>query len=448
MPLCLLETFILVTVYIAILKRIENPVINQIQGIDLIATNDDIQAIFRCRKQIARIRRNSLIIFLICASLPITCVYIAARHDNIAELGPAYFASSYIFTFLGCYLWIKRRSDHNPLGNLSDLTKDDVLKAPGDYALFLRSFEKDDYTPEIIIRKRAASLPCFSEYHFTRILSQYRTVYAVGMTKEIEAPTGAKRVYLSDRDWKKDVLELMEQARFIIILLDDRPSCVWEMEQSTRMLAKTLFIVDDVEKYQSAARALVDTLRLLPLPESSSTPIALHTYDGTEFSMYPFEHNKRSYRGILKVFIENKLKQKFRGSLLKRLADNRFAQTVFTWVIIACLTMLLDASFHEQHGRLADDTALMVQFFLLAAIYYGFFTNTFRGMVSYVRKTVRWLLLIVASIACAELFAHHAGEFHILVRTTCILVFLPTFALVYHKVILRGVSKTHPSGKS
>lgn len=164
------------------------------------------------------------------------------------------------FPILGYVYLVSGKNLLRMLGNISTFTKDVFLGQTNEYALYLRGFETDDYTSEAkyiarekdvlrrLKRKRNGRLR-FSEYYFTRALQTRLPVCAVGMSKEVEAPAGAYRIYLEDATWKQDVRELMERAKEIYILVSDRPSCIWEIEQSLDMLHKTTFIVDDRGRY-------------------------------------------------------------------------------------------------------------------------------------------------------------------------------------------------------
>lgn len=165
-----------------------------------------------------------------------------------------------MFPILGYVYLVSGKNLLRMMGNISTFTKDVFLGQTNEYALYLRGFETDDYTSEAkyiarekdvlrrFKRKRNGRLR-FSEYYFTRALQTRLPVCAVGMSKEVEAPAGAYRIYLEDATWKQDVRELMERAKEIYILVSDRPSCIWEIEQSLDMLHKTTFIVDDRGRY-------------------------------------------------------------------------------------------------------------------------------------------------------------------------------------------------------
>lgn len=128
------------------------------------------------------------------------------------------------------------------------LLKNDIKE--DHYALFLRGFEKDKYTYDIRLRA-GREWDSFSEYHFVNLVNKFMRVYAVGITNEIEPAVGADRIYLSNESWQNDVIELMEKANMIIILINDKPNCRWEIEQSLKYRDKTLYIIDDVSKYEA-----------------------------------------------------------------------------------------------------------------------------------------------------------------------------------------------------
>ena len=66
--------------------------------------------------------------------------------------------------------------------------------------------------------------------------------YAVGMTKELNSPIGAERIYLNDAEWESEVMDLMTKASLIVILLNDSQSCIWEICKSNQFKNKVVFI--------------------------------------------------------------------------------------------------------------------------------------------------------------------------------------------------------------
>lgn len=189
---------------------------------------------------------------------------------NIVFPGP-YDQLMYSITGIGIVIfrYVKDKKFESLIGNISTWNKDDFLSNNKRYVLFLRGFASDNYSSVDVLNKKVSS-DCFSEYLFVRILNQKIRVCAIGMSKEVDAPVGATRIYVNDGTWKEDVRELMEVAQYIYILVDDRPSCVWEIYQSEKMLDKTLFLVDNKTKYKNARNFLVNEYGKSFLPEIPS----------------------------------------------------------------------------------------------------------------------------------------------------------------------------------
>ncbi len=180
--------------------------------------------------------------------------------------------------FLCIHLFGKDKLYANLMGNVSTYDRQSFLSKTPSFFLYLRGFNRDSYESEDRLKKKTdngRTLPKFSEYFFCKLLSRKGPVCAIGMTKEMEAPIGAVRVYVDDSTWMKDVQEMMEKAQGIFILVNDSPSCIWEIEQGLEMLDKTVFIVDDIEKYETT-RSVVSR----SFPYSLKLPAINHGRDG------------------------------------------------------------------------------------------------------------------------------------------------------------------------
>lgn len=207
---------------------------------------------------------------------------------------------------------------HNRLvGNISTLTKEQFLEERTRFNLYLRSFEKDNYSKKLSLSKPSIGEK-FSEYWFIEVLRLKKATCAVGMTKETDSPLGATRIYLDDENWKRDVLELMEKADNICILVDDRPSCVWEIEQTSTLLQKTTFIIDDANKYNNAKKNTNNiTLPDLPKDQQKTRNFFYIQYNNDGFVVSPFDNTIDGY-GRLTYTNINLLKRKIKISQLKR----------------------------------------------------------------------------------------------------------------------------------
>lgn len=183
------------------------------------------------------------------------------------------------------WYFVSQKAAKRHLGNISTFSKDSFIQTYPRYALFLRAFEDDDYSRRHLFPRNK-----FSEYQFMRLLKTRIRVCAVGMTKELDSPDGAIRVYVNDKTWQEDVLELMEKAVTIYIHVNDRESCVWEIEHTANMKAKTIFIVTDQKKYmnvRSYLRGKID----LPAVSPEMT-------EGKLFFFLKFEDNAYKAKSI------------------------------------------------------------------------------------------------------------------------------------------------------
>ena len=124
---------------------------------------------------------------------------------------------------------------------------------------------------------------------------------AVGMTKEIDSPNGAIRLYLNDEKWKKDVLDLMQESLMIYILVDDRESCIWEIIQSRKFIDKTVFIVDNIDKYNSVMGAVKEDVSLPKIDNAllSKKQIAVVRYINEPFAVMFFDNSRKGYEKML-----------------------------------------------------------------------------------------------------------------------------------------------------
>ena len=188
------------------------------------------------------------------------------------------------------------------LDQVSDETIDTFLSRPRRFALYLRAFHNDRYSShgavEHLVCMDLAEVDSeddsFSEKDFADEMEKSINTYAVGMSKEVVHPDGARRIYLNDDTWQEDVLELMEAALRIIVLVENRESCIWELQQSIEMQEKAYFIVDDVEMYLEIKEELPLPLPSIPSCMLSSNHFIFHWQEG-RCVMLPFLNTKDDY---------------------------------------------------------------------------------------------------------------------------------------------------------
>lgn len=234
--------FLIIALYAGIVTLLQQPFSKKIQNAV------SIEEAIRTRKVYKIIRVLSIIIFFI---LNWACCFLMNYFDDrIAGVDIiAITQTAVVVTIMGHFLQqgIRSFSVFNPI---SIMTIDDMYKNKKKFSLYLRGFEKDAYCSLTEAQSSNDSSQGFSEFNFTKQMSKITPIYAVGMTKELTSPIGAKRIYLADDTWQKDVRYLMEKASTIFILMNERESCLWEIEQSAEMLHKTCYIVDDCIQYE------------------------------------------------------------------------------------------------------------------------------------------------------------------------------------------------------
>lgn len=237
---------IVVALYAVVLYYIQKPFAKRI------ASCKDTDGAINIRKKYKLAEKCSFAIFFVLNYLFVWCVqlYEGTSHPHFylafiallvtftARIVNKFFFSSF-FVF-------------NPL---SYITIKDFYSYKRPFSLYLRAFETDKYLSE-------SDASVVNEHEFSESLfyqSLYNITpnfYAVGMTKELLSPIGAKRIYLDDNTWKDDVKYLMKKATTIFVLMNKKESCIWEIEQCLSMLDKTCFIVDDLQQYNEIREIL------------------------------------------------------------------------------------------------------------------------------------------------------------------------------------------------
>lgn len=200
------------------------------------------------------------------------------------------------------FLFKGNREYDKYLGNISTYKKTDYLSKNPSFALFLRGFEDDNYSKETFNLSSSEETTVFSEYQFMSVLQTRIPSCAIGMTKESDSPVGANRVYVDDTNWKEDVKEMMEKSKEIYILINDRTSCIWEIEQTKNMLDKTMFIINNRQKYENVRISIIKEMELPIIPEHMEQyPHLVLRYENNNYIFEPFENTIDSYAKILRV---------------------------------------------------------------------------------------------------------------------------------------------------
>lgn len=231
-------------------------------------------------------------------------------------------------------------------GNVSSYTVAKYLKQKKHFVLFLRGFEDDDYNVSLPKDYDFLSFTKFNENSFAYVAEPYFDICAIGMTKEAYAPFGGDRIYVDDDTWKEDVKLLMNKASFILILMNDRDSCIWEIAQCKDKLEKTIFFVSDLNKYNCIRERLIGVIEF---PEIKNSDEALSCYiefgkgkeDKLVGHVIRMEHNEEEYKLLIEYLVELKGVHKKPSPWIKVI--KWFGLIFVTIVFLSLLISLYDA---------------------------------------------------------------------------------------------------------
>ena len=190
-------------------------------------------------------------------------------------------------------------------GNLSYSDNESFIQTNKSFVLYLRGFDNDNYSDRF--RLSFSKSNSFSEYRFTKAISKYYVCAAIGMTKELDAPLGAKRIYVDDTTWQNDVQDLIDKADYVFVLINNRPSCIWEIETSARYIDKTVYIIDNPVKYvlvQEAVKNVISFPHIPALSMENKFFYLLHV--NGEFMSFEYTNTKKGYRKLLENVFERR----------------------------------------------------------------------------------------------------------------------------------------------
>ena len=240
-----------------------------------------------------RIKIMRGIVFIIVLFAYIIYLLYCVRDMPLKQMGRLLFNVVFYIVFF----FIINKGANDVVGNISETDKETFLQANPKYSLYLRGFEQDNYSH--LSKIRYGKFDRFCELAFTLILNEITKLCAVGMTKDIDSPLGADRIYLDDANWKQDVYELMEKAQHIYILVDDRESCIWEIRTAIPMIHKVTFIVDDLEKYNKVRATLNKELYFPILLKHRDEEIQIVRFSGVHFKTAIYQNSIEGYAQLL-----------------------------------------------------------------------------------------------------------------------------------------------------
>ncbi len=142
--------------------------------------------------------------------------------------------------------------------------------------LYLRSFEDDDVALPCVLSARRPFLELFTlratdpfEESLAWELATYGPVTAVGRPGGAARQLGAAREYFTNETWKPHVVERMQGAGVIAVVIGDTPGLEWEIDTiaSEGHLGKTVFLLppgtadDHRRRWETSRAGLPENLR-------------------------------------------------------------------------------------------------------------------------------------------------------------------------------------------
>ena len=227
------------------------------------------------RERLKYARKKRIAYIIIGLIFILSCVIVAVYTHEPRNLYPLVIALPSLLTF-------SRKYDRP----ISEMTAKDV--EDDNFVLYLRGFADDNY---VKLGDQGFEQKGFSEIQLAKGIQEYYPLYAIGMTKEVYAPFGARRVYYEDSNWKEGVKDLIKRSRAIVILIHDSESCLFEIDECLDYAAKTYCIAYDLNVYESVKNKFANRdILLLPVNDNTqpfffrlSNPLSsAANYDNTE----------------------------------------------------------------------------------------------------------------------------------------------------------------------
>jgi hypothetical protein len=127
-----------------------------------------------------------------------------------------------------------------------------VIDKLENFGLYLRSFKDDE--------KFGGG---GNEANIIKIFNKIFPVYAVGKPVELISPEGAKRIYIEENNWRKQVARLSSKAKFILLKISNTENFLWECKYciETVGLDKLIFFGVDNEKSKVIYNSFVSFLK-------------------------------------------------------------------------------------------------------------------------------------------------------------------------------------------
>lgn len=225
-----------------------------------------VHSVYEANKWRRKIRIVRIVLFFFIAPIILLTASAVLAEMNPIEFFIDIFRHDPVFPIifiivLGIYI----NSMWRIIRRVSPLSIEDVLKK-NKYGLYLRAFGEDWKSAYFESSNRQRKVPklTFPEFIESAFIGSFKDMIAVGIPNEVDSCCGAHRVYLDEDSWREGVIQLIANAQFIVVLISNKDSCIWELSQLRNSLEKTLFIVNDMSVYETV-RCEVE--KQIPLPK-------------------------------------------------------------------------------------------------------------------------------------------------------------------------------------
>ena len=343
----MLEIILVFALINVIIKFAEKPLLNKI------AFAQDTQESIMCRRKLLALRWGVIVL-----SFGLYILFIIA----ISDFDDYNTYKHFLWTICAITIvGIQQYGFKKLLGNISTLTKTAFLSENKDFVIFLRGFIDDDYSDIADLKK--TDFEKFSEYGFMSLLEhQGISACAIGMTKESDSPIGAKRIYVDDISWQKDVKDLISKSKSIYILVRNRESCIWEIKTSLKYFEKVTFIVDDISQYNFVREQIQDTMELPIISEPPMGSIVVLTYGNGKYHAVLYSNSIDGYARMLNI--SQKSLKKFNKTFTKKkaikLANKKTIIYSFVGVIVSIL-LIIALNIYIEYDKIREENNAHVE---------------------------------------------------------------------------------------
>lgn len=206
-------------------------------------------------------------------------IVMEAEPNPVAQLAEALEIVVVWIIFVAVANKLRIRAQNNVRFSVESLTSLD-RRAP---VLFLRAFRDDlvtlpSYGYSLIARILNIYSPIRSLDHL--LLAEgtlYGPVVALGNPRDPLPPYGVAREYVSNADWQTRIRRLSEEARAVILCVDDTDAIWWEVEHlADAQIAKVLFMVHPkFREPEQNRRIMASLIRGIPQLRDNPDAVAL-----------------------------------------------------------------------------------------------------------------------------------------------------------------------------